>query len=264
MKMQVLTIFHNYANVRYICVKGFTMLIETSKKIKAKQAIFGSKNRIKTFGVMSPENPNAETATKEQNEAYYTEFKKMLQKDHVHFYPVLGKYKNFEHSFMLFNVSLEDMKYYSKTFGQQAFVFALVNDETVTFQMWSRTTQKSPYVLDDEVSNVNVYQYRDKEKDDYFTKIANNFFYSIPFFETCVHEFNDLLNERIEKSEPYSKQFDYLLDCSLSDSRTPFGRYLSRVRLYNDKWKHLAEIHSDDVLDNDIEQIYENAGMQTK
>lgn len=73
-----------------------------------------------------------------------------------------------------------------------------MNDETVTFQMWSRTNQKSPYVLDDEVSKVNVYQYRDKEKDDYFTKIANNFFYSIPFFETCVHEFNDLLNERIE------------------------------------------------------------------
>lgn len=57
------------------------MLTETSKKIKAKQAIFGSKNRIKTFGVMSPENPNAETATKEQNEAYYAEFKKMLQKN---------------------------------------------------------------------------------------------------------------------------------------------------------------------------------------
>lgn len=262
--MQVLTIFHNYANVRYICMKGFAMLTETSRKTKTKQALFGSKNRIKTFGVMSPENPNAVQATKEQNEAFYAKFKEMLQKAHIHFYPITGKYQQFEHSFMLFNISLEDMKYYSKTFGQKAFVFAVVKEGKITYQMWSRTNEKSLYMLDDEVSKVTVYPYRDKEKNDNYSRIAKDFYYSIPFFESCVQQFNDLLNERIEQSESYSKQFDYLLDCSLSDSRTPFGRYLSRVRLYNNNWKHLAEIHSDDVLDNDIEQIYENAGMQTK
>ena len=240
------------------------MLAETSRKTKAIKSIFGSMNRIKTFGVMSPENPNAVQATKEQNEEYYSKFKQMLQQAHISFYRITGKYQNFENSFMLFNVSLEDMKYYSSMFGQQAFVFAIVKEGLVSFQMWSRTNNKSPYVLENEVSKVNVYSTRDKEKDDNYSRIAKNFYYSIPFFESCVSDFNDLLNERIEQSETYSKQFDYLLERSLSDNVTAFGRYLARVRLYNKDWKHLAEIHSDDVLDNDLEQIYENSGLLIK
>lgn len=230
-------------------------LCETSRKLKAKQAIYAKTNHIKTFGVMSPENPNAIQATKEENEKYYSEFKELLKQEHVWYYKVKGKFQNFENSFMLFNVTFNDMCYWANAFGQAAFVFAIIENEGIKYQLWSRYKNSDRFVMDKEVSKTNIYSDRDPKKHDNYTKISDNFFYSIPFFESCANEYNLFLQKRIDENESYAKQFNYELEKILNENMTGMGRYLSRINLYGKDWKELAELHMNENDDDSIEYL---------
>ena len=224
-----------------------------------KRALYGDyKHKIKTFAIMSPENPMGVASSPMDNNKSVSDFKSICRTMNIQILPINGmfnvgernKFSNikygdnkygkhkairYEHSFILINCTLEEAKGLAETFRQMSFFLGI--------NFWGTKVKSAENVTDDittehTASELRYYD-RLKEDDDFrlaetSRKILNakdfdNFFskhkdfkYSIylKLFNECYDEIYDVLDDRC-------------LVEALSENRTSWRRSTCRYYAYN-------------------------------
>ena len=222
---------------------------ETSRKIKARQSLYGKRKALKQFVIITPENPMAKPTTPAENKAYRADFEQNLNQAGLYAYPVKGVYsENVEHSYIVFNMPLAMAKWYGQIYDQQSFILGkVIGENEVEYQLWWKNASKS-----DKNASSNDKQYvlketqkqfiRKDDASDYFTAVGKNFKFSIPYkFFEAVEFYDDLFDEHCLKSKLYEAEYQQLIEKSVSDEWHEKHRMVARATLYGSIYKSRYE-----------------------
>lgn len=225
------------------------IITETSRKIKARQSLYGKRKALKQFVIITPENPMANPSTPSENKAYREDFETNLKQAGLYAYPVKGVYgNNAEHSYIVFNMPLNMAKQYGTMYDQHSFILGLVKgDSEVEYQLWVK-----PASSNDANASFAEKQYRLEEVQtqfirmdaakDYFTAVGKNFKFSIPYkFFEAVEFYDNLFDERCQKSKLYESEYQPLIEKSISDKWFEKSRMYARSTLYGTLFKSRYE-----------------------
>lgn len=190
-------------------------LKETKRETKAKLPLKGAKKGVKTLAFVSPENPNSTKISDEENEKRCEEFKSHLKDLIIPYQRVTGFFAgNIEHSFMLFNVSFEVVKYYARLYQQTSFIFANIEDWIdVCFEYYERNKENDYNKTNEEHKTLRV---NDNAQD--FTLIGKDYKFTIPFKQISTFEEN--VSKCCCKIPEYEKLLEDCLDDCVDDSKT--------------------------------------------
>ena len=97
--------------------------IEENSSTRVKSALFNRGNKIRTFAILTAENPLGERQSSEKNNEDMKRLKKELKTLHLNYIKVLGMYGNKEHSVMIVNLSYDDAENLAGMFLQDSFIF---------------------------------------------------------------------------------------------------------------------------------------------
>ena len=183
-------------------------IIESSR---VRAALVGKTKKgknIKSFGIMSPENPMGNKASPEENGKSRTRLKKQLKDGRNNYTKIQGMYDKIEEkSFFIYNINLNSLKGLNKTYDQQSFVFGENGKDGMVFHFYKKSAgASSQYVKKYSKTKVR----NQKDADDFFSR-NKTYKFQIPFFET-FEEAGKELNER----------FDYIDDDSLTTSEVEY------------------------------------------
>ena len=104
--------------------------LNENSNTRIKSALFGDvSGKIRTFAIMTAENPMKIKTNAQKNNKFTTSLKANLSIHHIQYVPVDGMYDNKEHSFMLMNLRVEDAMTLSITYLQESFFFGNVSSE---------------------------------------------------------------------------------------------------------------------------------------
>ena len=201
---------------------------------KAINAIDNKDDNIRTFLIITGENPMAEPGTNNINRTQNNSLVDYLKQGHYAWQPVQGKYGSTENSKIIFNVPLDESKMLALKFGQQSFIYGRKEDGKTLFDLYYINEQQDDYDL---VETQDTY---DKVLgDDYYTKIDKNHKFSVPFeyFNESCENFNKIINEQKKKSDKYNKNFNRFLNESLKENKIGYNRYLNRSLIYGSLFK---------------------------
>ena len=208
---------------------------KTLRKQRVIKNLLVVNNKLKTFGIITAENPMDEQSCSQENEIRNKKLHSLLRSRQYVFCPVEGRYGNVEHSFMICNVSLEDMKEIGREFDQKSFIYAEINSEQgqpqLSFSYFQKLKPRGEYRF---VEKNDVYTSIDAEADEFFTATGRNFKFTIPFdmFNEAVEYYNNFVNERCQKHEEYDNYCEMLINESIQANRTGMGRRIRRAQLY--------------------------------
>ena len=230
----------------------FNIANETSRFQKAKKAFLGQMKNIRNFAIITPENPMGVASTSTDNSALCEKFENSLKAGHYLFYKVRGKFNgNLEHSYMVFNVQLEQVKKWAceSEFNQQSFFFCEsqydeVDRKTgVKFNYWSRKPgKKNAFELIESTLEWIDFTNMDSE----FTAIGRNFKFSIPlqcFMETANSKYENA--KKNMKSDVFEMCFNEAL------SNRGFNGWASRGRIM----KFMKQQKINETIDGSIKDI---------
>lgn len=230
----------------------FNIANETSRFQKAKKAFLGQMKNIRNFAIITPENPMGVAATSTENSALCEKFENSLKSGHYLFYKVRGKFNgNLEHSYMVFNVQLEQVKKWAceSEFNQQSFFFCEsqydeVDRKTgVKFNYWSRKPgKKNAFELIESTLEWIDFTNMDSE----FTAIGRNFKFSIPL--QC---FMENANSKYENAKKNMKSDVFEMCFNEALSNRGFNGWASRGRIM----KSMKQQKINETIDGSIKDI---------
>lgn len=213
-------------------------LEENSNKYRrVKKSLFGDPSgKIKTFAIISPENPlNWENSSEDEFKANYAKWvtdkkrynrealSKMKVSELLHkiqlggrdtlryggftYVPLKGLYKDSENSFLILNLPLKDARIIARDYGQESFFWGKVSSEKATPSTIGYYVASGPecnYVLQ-EVSNT-IYDQADA--DDYFSKFGLKFRIGLKTFGDIIPEVVDVkaFEESFEESRTFTSR----------------------------------------------------------
>lgn len=167
---------------------------------RLKKALFGDPSgKIRTFAVITPENPMGEPASSEENKKALKTFKTGLRYSGLTYTPLRGSYGIKEHSFIIFNCALADIKVLAKDYNQESFFFGRTEKDATSKIGYYRTSNRGETYNLVEISNVITYE---DEATDFFSKLGIKFKINMREFGDDVPtvlnngEFEESLNER--------------------------------------------------------------------
>lgn len=209
---------------------------ELEEANKTSKALFGDySNKIKTFGIVSAENPNSKELPSNENARRTNQLKQRLRTMVLQFKKLYGIYKeNKERSFIIFNCSLNEMKELAKDFEQESFFFGVTKEidtnskerkTASSISYYQRVDENSPYELIETSDNIVT----DIDFNDFYSKHKGlNFKIDMDFFK-----------EELESLKaPYDKE---LLEKMINDDNyvgyTPQKRWRDRITVYRSKLK---------------------------
>ena len=201
---------------------------------KAINAIDNKEDNIRTFLIITGENPMGEPGTNNINRTQNNSLVDYLKQGHYAWQPVQGKYGSTENSKIIFNVPLDESKMLALKFGQQSFIYGRKENGKTLFDLYYINEQEDDYDL---VETQDTY---DKVLgDDYYTKIDKKHKFSVPFeyFNESCENFNKIINEQKKKSDKYNKNFDRFLNESIKENKIGYNRYLNRCLIYGSLFK---------------------------
>ena len=219
------------------------ILTGTSRQIKARQSLYGKRKALKQFVIITPENPMGVKASAVDNANFRKKFEDILKTELLYAYPVRGKYGNTEHSYIVFNMPLELAKRVGSIYDQQSFILGkVIGENEVEYQLWWKNAS----------SNDNRASFKDKQyylketkrevirvdgSDMDYTEIGKGFQYNIPFetFE-AVDFYDNLFDERCQKSKLYEAEYQDLIAETISDNYTTMRQIHTRSRLYGNSY----------------------------
>ena len=212
---------------------------ETSRRQKATQSFLGKRGNIKTFCIITAENPMGVKTLPSENKKRYNELTDFLSSHQFVYFPVKGKYGSVEHSLMIYNISLEACKNIGKRFNQESFIYANVKDNSVIFSYYQKNGDNSPY---NKIEDIEKYV-DTTENDDFFTAIGRNFKFTIPFkiFESHIDKINSIITERC-KNENYKNNYKVWLSESVNDNKTLYSQRFKRAKLWGKNYLMLMNI----------------------
>ena len=187
-------------------------LKENNRYRRLKRALFGDPSgKIRTFAIISPENPVGvfgeeewekikQTEKANFNQANRKELEQKLSKAKAIKYDgdkamgyggfdyirIKGKYINNEITYMIFNLTLEDAKAIAKCYGQESFFFANVskdpNKEPSTIAYYKTTNQCKSYKLVEITKTISD----ETDAEDFFSKYGMKFRINMSEFGDAV------------------------------------------------------------------------------
>ena len=201
---------------------------------KAINAIDNKDDNIRTFLIITGENPMAEPGTNNINRTQNNSLVDYLKQGHYAWQPVQGKYGSTENSKIIFNVPLDESKMLALKFGQQSFIYGRKENGKTLFDLYYINDGQDDYEL---VETQDTYE--NVLGDDYYTKIDKNHKFSVPFeyFNESCENFNKIINEQKKKSDKYNKNFNRFLNESLKENKIGYNRYLNRSLIYGSLFK---------------------------
>lgn len=219
---------------------------------KVKAALSGKNDLIKTWGIITAENPMAHSYSEDENKKRDQTLRKYLASDNQEYIKVNGKYGNPENSLFLINPSLSDMERIATRFGQESFIFAentKDNDEFSFDAGYYETSappsikekfaepdfiwRGSPFTYNKSISKNRIIN--QKDADDFFTSIkaqGRNFKFQIPFFESIIRRAYERMSLFTEGKDIDQVQYDLMRITSESCKYTESGKWRLRGLLY--------------------------------
>ena len=221
--------------------------IVESREAKVKRLFKApSQSRIKTFAILTAENPDGQEASKEENAKNTDNLKKQLSyikpenlersidTGGFSYYKVKGRYNdNIEHSFLVFNISLDDAKKLSSFYRQQSFIYGKNENGKLVFEILANKSLKgySYRVCDRRDLWYQEEDGEDVEKE--YTQISRDFKIRIPF-DQFAWSAEDLEEHLVALANKHY-DVDRLLEESLSDKICARVKYYHRFTLYKMK-----------------------------
>lgn len=188
---------------------------------KVKGILSGKNDLVKTWGIITAENPLGVNFPASVNAARDKALRTSLANKNLEYIKVKGKYGNPENSLFIINPSLKDMEKIASDFCQESFIFA-VNTEGDSFVFDAgyyeiemddeyKDKVKDKLIDNPEYKMPKTFTYKksitknriidQKDADDFFTSIkthGRNFKFQIPFFEATVREAFDRISMCVE------------------------------------------------------------------
>jgi hypothetical protein len=182
---------------------------------RVKQALFGdSSGKIRTFAVLSAENPMGMKNSASENNKNTAELKSKLKELGVQYVPIEGKYGNIEHSFMLFNIAREDAQYLAEWFEQESFFFGINGSPATLIYYETSESDPSKYRKVEESKNIT----NESDADDFFSRHGDfKFKFDLDYFKESVKVIaSKIINEDA-------------LEKSIQEDRTMKSRFIHRL-----------------------------------
>lgn len=231
-----------------------TFIIEASRNEKRRKERFAKNMFIKgsgiggifAFGILTGENPDSadpsQLSKQEKrellalNKKNNKELLTALKQNHLKFTPIEGHFGGVvEHSYMVFNISLEQLTKLAGKYEQTSFFYCQPNNKgDVISQYWEKEDKnakynsvKNPYKM---VEENTAWSKLDKETKDNYSVIGGDFKYTIDMkvFESVS---NDILNRANEILEYNGTENEILNLLTEAYSRTGSLYYNKRVHL---------------------------------
>ena len=231
-----------------------TFIIEASKNEKRRRERFAKNMFIKgksiggifAFGILTGENPDSADPTQltgqgkrdlfALNKKNNKELLTALKQNHLKFTPIERHFGGVvEHSYMVFNISLEQLTKLAGKYEQTSFFYCQPNDKgDVISQYWQKkntnekyNSVKNPYEM---VEENTAWSKLDKQTKDNYSVIGGDFKYTIDMkvFENVSNEILDRANEILEYKGTENEVIDLLVEAY---SRTGSFYYNKRVHL---------------------------------
>ena len=157
-------------------------------------------NGIRTFGIVSAENPNSIAAPRQINKKLTKTFAKSLSDAHYAFVKQRGHFGgNDELSYFIFNIKLYTLKYYAGLYEQTSFFYCYLEDGKVISDYWQKAhngepynEKTNPYVMLEKTDN-----WVDASNEEQYSIIGNRFKYTIPL--KIFENVNNIINTNSKK-----------------------------------------------------------------
>lgn len=205
-------------------------------KKTAMDALNGVDDNVKTFTILTAQNPMGEKSGNNVNRNANAELTSYLKQGNFAWQPVRGKYGNTEDSKMVFNISLDTCKALCLKFAQESFIYGRKEDGKTYFDLYVINDDHTDYNC---VETKDYYDQVDKDENgekvkDYYTAIDGTHKFTVPFdyFKEAFDRFNNAVNEAKAKSEKYRKYYDKHLTESLREGMTGYHYYINRSLIY--------------------------------
>lgn len=161
-------------------------LKESDKRLKkAKLSLKGYKKGVVTLGIVSPENPLGKKASDKENQKKKEEFLKEVSRLKIPKKELIGFYGGEENSFLLFNVSLETIKYFAQKYEQEFFIFGSVSFDHVVHYKYYEVVDKNSSPLEYVLKNRAKEVLEKKDAKNFYSVIKSkegrNYKFTIPF-----------------------------------------------------------------------------------
>ena len=196
-------------------VYAMKLRIYENPNSRVKQALFGdSSGKIRTFAVLSAENPMGMKNSASENNKNTAELKSKLKELGVQYVPIEGKYGNIEHSFMLFNIAREDAQYLAEWFEQESFFFCINGSPATLIYYETSESDPSKYRKVEESKNIT----NESDADDFFSRHGDfKFKFDLDYFKESVKVIaSKIINEDA-------------LEKSIQEDRTMKSRFIHRL-----------------------------------
>ena len=209
---------------------------ETSRRQKAQQALDGRLKNVKTFCIMSAENPMGNELSREENAERRNELETYLSNANYPWFRIKGKYGNEEKSHMIYNITQSDAERLGKMFDQESIIFSDLNDDGEISYTYLEKGEDGEYQKTHERG-----EYIDmSDADDFFSKISRKFKFQIPFFdgsddepaeETLAEQFKKI-NEKVESKFIDESRLNKYLSNMVNEKKTAKCRWEARGNLF--------------------------------
>ena len=202
------------------------IMLDENRSTRFKSALFGDvTGKIRTFAIMTPENPNGETVDAQLNNKLVKGFKSTLKTGYIQYIPIEGSYNVKEHSFMLINIPLSTATHLAGAYHQQSFFYGKTSKEGVAeinyYETSNAKDKKPTYSLKDKVKDIRSAD----EFDKYYSRHGDYRF-----------KFNaDVFNEHLEKIRPIIDEEEYTK--SMMENRVGYSQLMHRLHSYKNKEK---------------------------
>ena len=240
-----------------------SVLSETSRRQKAQRAINNIGSRVKTYAILTSENPMGNRFSKSDNSQLIDRLKSYLKDGNFVWFPVKGMYGEKENPFIVYNISLTDALDIDKKFNQESIIWC--DNESGEKQYWEQNG-------DGKFSKTHVRNYIDDMTDaeDYYTQVNRNFKFQIPFFNgkddemlnEMISEHNAIIDRVVRRNLKRINGDDNYYNRKVNDM-------LSSTKTGRSKWEARGSLYAGFSPDNLyayplLKEVYDSCGNNTK
>ena len=223
---------------------------------KVKAALSGKNDLIKTWGIITAENPIGVEFPDEINAKRDAALRSQLAQNNIEYIKVKGQYGSPENSLFIINPALSDLEKIASKFGQESFIFAQNSngedfsfdagyyemdiDEAKKVKMQDKLKDNPEYKLPTDIHYKKSYTKKNiidqKDAEDFFTSIdthGRKFKFQIPFFEATIRRAYERVSLKTEGKDRDRVQNDLMRTTIDADQYAPSSRWRIRGSLYH-------------------------------
>jgi len=196
--------------------------------------IKGSKiDNIASFGIITAENPDSHELSSSENNKLMKTFAKKIKTNGYRNVRIDGHFGgNVEHSYIIFNIKLDTLKYYAGLYEQTSFFYSYPTNNGIMSEYWEKkdTTDKYDNFKNDyKLINKTLSWSNEENADDNFSVIGGDFKYSIDpiVFSNESDDINEGLS-KINTNLSHDELIDYVVN-GIGEKPTYYRNVINNV-----------------------------------